>query len=82
MTDFTADDIALPPATPPAGPRRFARFERETPAAAASLLALNVLMVLALLAILWTPAVIFWTALALAPLSLVAIIAITRGWWM
>jgi hypothetical protein len=40
------------------------------------------LMLLGVLAVLWTPAVLFWAALALAPTALLAIIAITRGWWM
>lgn len=80
MTDLAADDFALPAATnAPAG---FARHEREPSAVRATLVVLNILMLLAVLAILWTPAVIFWTALALAPLSLLAILAITRGWWM
>lgn len=80
MTDFAADDFALPAAT--SAPAGFARHEREPNALRATLVVLNILMLLAVLAILWTPAVIFWTALALTPLSLLAILAITRGWWM
>jgi hypothetical protein len=82
MTDMAADAFALPAATPPARTAGFGRYERETGAAAASLLVLNVLMLLGMLAVLWTPAVLFWAALALAPAALIGIVAITRGWWM
>lgn len=66
MTDISADATAVP--------------ERDPQGATAALVLLNLLMLVGLLAILWTPAVIFWVALALAPTVLVAILAITLGW--
>lgn len=81
MTDFVADDFARPAAQATSA-SRFGHFEREKGAATASLVVLNVLLALGLLAVLWTPAVLFWAALALAPTALLGIVAITRGWWM
>lgn len=66
MTDISADATAVP--------------GRDPQGATATLVLLNLLMLVGLLAILWTPAVIFWVALALAPMALGAILAITLGW--
>lgn len=74
MTDITAGELPVPA---PAG-RKVPEFEPQ--AATASLLLINILLTVILLAVLWTPAVIFWAALALAPTALIAILAITRGW--
>ena len=70
------------PATAISASGIFGYFERQKPAAAASLFVLNIVLLLAVLAVLWTPAVLFWAALLLAPTALVAIIGITLGLWM
>lgn len=77
MTDIVSTADLSVPDTAPAG---FAHNERRKDAATASLFVLNVLMLLVVLAAFWTPVVLFWAAWALAPLTLLLIVAITRGW--
>lgn len=82
MTDITADDLLLAADETTVIPEGFAAYEREPHAAKATLFFVNILLLIGVLAVAWTPAVIFWVALALAPLTLLAILAITLGWWM
>ncbi len=83
MTDITADDLLVAaPAETTVVPEGFAAYEREPQAAKATLFVVNILLLIGVLAVAWTPAVIFWAALALAPITLAAIVAITLGWWM
>lgn len=55
---------------------------RPAPGGAAAMAAINALLLLGVLALAWTPAVIFWAALALAPVALLIILGITLGWWL
>lgn len=84
MTDITAgalpaDALAADNAEQAS---RFGIYELERGSLQATLLVVNILMLIGLLAILWTPAVIFWVALALAPTALLVVLGITLGWWL
>lgn len=83
MTDIIADDLLVADREETTViPEGFAAYEREPHAAKATLFFVNILLLIGVLAFAWTPAVIFWVALALAPITLAAILAITLGWWM
>ncbi|HLT77639.1 MAG TPA: hypothetical protein VKZ87_09645 [Ferrovibrio sp.] len=80
MTDFTADHMIAAEETA-AEQTGFGRHERAN-GARAVLVLLGILLAIGAAAVLWSPAVIFYAALVLTPLTLGAILAITRGWTM
>ncbi|WP_374300248.1 hypothetical protein [Ferrovibrio sp.] len=82
MTDIAADDLLVADDEAAIPPEGFAANERQPQAMKATLFFVNILLLIGVLAFAWTPAVIFWVALALAPITLAAILAITLGWWM
>lgn len=81
MTAFVADDLIAAEARPAAAPTGFGRHERDN-GAKATLVLVNLAMLLVLAGFIWGPAVIFYAALILTPVTLGAIVGITRGWWL